>query len=118
MDKIPSGKNLVIVAYASALFLFFHLLVCIAIFGVTLILYSEKNEPFVSFHLRQMFGIIAAATLVSIFANTIPAGIIPLLMTMFFVLLAVLGLISALKNQTDELPLVGSFFQKWFKFIK
>ncbi|MGJ8684383.1 MAG: hypothetical protein ACSHWW_07160 [Nonlabens sp.] len=118
MDKEPAGKNLAIIAYASAIFLFFHLLVCIAIFGVALIMNNGKNQPFASFHIRQMFGIIVSAIIVSVFASVIPTGIIAVLMTAFFVLLAVLGLISALRNQTDELPIVGPLFQKWFNFIK
>lgn len=65
-----------------------------------------------------MFGIIAAAVIVSTFSSIIPTGIIPLLMICFFVLLAVLGLVSALRNQKDELPIVGPLFQKWFNFIK
>lgn len=118
MDKQQAGRNLAIIGYASALFLFFHLLVCIAIFGVALILNNGKNQPFAAFHLRQMFGILAAAIIVSVFVDVLPTGIIPLLMTCFFVVLAILGLISALRNQTDELPIVGPLFQKWFKFIK
>lgn len=117
MDKEPAGKSIAIIAYASALFLFFHLIVCIAIFGVAIILNNGKNQPFAAFHLRQMFGIIAAAVIVSVFSSVIPTGIIPLLMICFFVLLAILGLVSALRNQTDELPIVGPLFQKWFNFI-
>ncbi|MBF4983709.1 hypothetical protein FNJ87_17130 [Nonlabens mediterrranea] len=118
MDKEPAGKSIAIIAYASALFLFFHLIVCIAIFGVAIILNNGKNQPFATFHLRQMFGIIAAAVIASVFASAIPTGIIPLLMICFFVLLALLGLVSALRNQTDALPIVGPLFQKWFNFIK
>ncbi|WP_438961391.1 hypothetical protein [Nonlabens sp.] len=118
MDKQPAGKNLALIGYASALFLFFHLVVCIAIFGMALILNNGKNQPFAAFHLRQMFGILLAAIVVSVFADNLPTGIIPLLMTCFFVVLAALGLVSTLKNQTDALPLVGPLFQKWFNFIK
>jgi hypothetical protein len=34
------------------------------------------------------------------------------------VLLALLGLISSLRNQQDLLPFIGKYFQKWFTFIK
>ena len=118
MDKQPAGKKLALLGYASALFLFIHLFGCIAFFGVALILKDGENQPFATFHLRQMFGIIVVSIIASIFASALPIGIIPFLITSFLVLLAVLGLVSALKNQTDVLPIVGPLFQKWFNFIK
>lgn len=118
MDKAPAGKSVAIIGYASAIFLFIHLFGCIAIFGVAVILNNDKNQPFAVFHLRQMFGILVAAVIVSVFASALPTGIIPLLITSCLVLLAVLGLVSALKNQKNHLPIIGTLFQQWFKFIK
>lgn len=114
----PKGKWLAVYAYATSIFLFVHLLVFIALFGVAVILNNEKKQSFASFHLRQMAGILAVSIAVSIFADLIPIGIFPILLTGFLVLLALLGMISALRNQQDQLPLVGNLFQKWFSFIK
>jgi hypothetical protein len=67
-----------------------------------------------------MFGIAIIAVVVSVFADNIPKDqlLLPLLIITLMVLLALLGLISSLRNQQDLLPFIGKYFQKWFTFIK
>lgn len=107
-----------LLGYATALFIAIHLVLCIAFFGFIVLLNQNKNNSFSVFHLRQMAGIISVAVLISVFANALPAGIIPVLLTLFLILLAILGFVSAYRNQKDELPFIGTYFQKWFQFIK
>jgi uncharacterized membrane protein len=120
MKDNPPAKNIAIIAYASSVFLYLHLMVFIAVFGVAIILNYNKGNKFASFHIRQMFGIAIIAVVVSVFADNIPNDqlVLPLLIISLMVLLALLGLISSLRNQQDLLPFIGKYFQKWFTFIK
>lgn len=118
MSNNPKGKNLAIMAYASAFLLYFHLIAFIAVFGVALLLNFNKNQPFASFHHRQMFGIAIIAFLITAFSSIIPYGWLALLIISFIVFIAVLGLADASRNQTTPLPILGTAFQKWFNFIK
>ncbi|MFT6799715.1 MAG: putative membrane protein [Nonlabens sp.] len=120
MKDNPPDKNIAIIAYASSMFLYLHLMVFIAVFGVAIILNYNKGNKFASFHIRQMFGIAIIAVVVSVFADNIPKDqlLLPLLIITLMVLLALLGLISSLRNQQDLLPFIGKYFQKWFTFIK
>ncbi|WP_194850368.1 hypothetical protein [Nonlabens antarcticus] len=118
MTSDPKGKTLALVAYASALLLYFHFIVFIAVLGVVLLLNFNKNQSFVTFHHRQMFGIAIIAILITAFSNIVPSPLIALLLISLIVFIAILGFVDALKNQTTPLPVIGTAFQKWFSFIK
>ncbi|WP_124981453.1 hypothetical protein [Nonlabens xiamenensis] len=113
-----AGKNLAILAYASSLFLYIHLLLFIGVFGIAVIMNQNKGQQFAAFHIRQMFGIAIIAILISVFAELIPTWYIALLIITLMVLIALLGMLSALRDQKDPLPVLGSYFQTWFSFIK
>jgi len=114
----PPAKNLAILAYASAIFLYIHLFLFIAAFGVAVILNHNKGNTFAPFHIRQMFGIGIIAIIISVFSRLVPNGYIALGIITLMVLMALLGLVSALRHQKDELPVIGKYFQQWFTFIK
>lgn len=113
-------KNYALLAYLSSLLLFVHLILFIAVLGIAVIMNNGKNNSFVSFHIRQMLGIAVISIVLSVFARMIPDDLywLAFLIIGFLVLLAMLGLMSAVKNQKDELPFIGSYFQQWFSFVK
>lgn len=113
-------KNIAILAYLSSLLLIVHFLLFIAVLGVAVILNNGRNNEFVSFHIRQMLGIASIALILNVFAGAIPEGYgwLALIIILLIVVIAMLGLISAARNQKDELPFIGAAFQKWFSFIK
>lgn len=113
-------KNIAMLAYLSSLLLFIHFILFIAVLGVAVILNNGRNNEFVSFHIRQMLGIASVALALSIFAGVIPDDVYWLAFVIIFlvVLMAMLGLMSVIRDQKDELPVVGAAFQKWFSFIK
>lgn len=118
MNNTPAGKNLALMAYASAFLLYFHLLFFVAVLGMAILLNINKGRDFVAFHHRQMFGIAIIAFLISAFSNIVPTAWIALLLISTIIFIAAIGLIDAAKNQMTPLPLVGPAFQKWFSFIK
>ncbi len=75
---------------------------------VALILNNPKSEHG-SFHIRQMLGIILLGFLLGIipFINLI-GWIIPLV-------LWIMGFIGAVQGQQKLVPVVGQYFQDWFK---
>lgn len=118
MNEDPQGKTLALIAYASALLLYVHLMGFITVLGAAILLNYNKNQSFATFHHRQMFGIACIAFFITAFGNILPSGWIALLLTTLIVLMAVLGFFDATKNQTTPLPYIGVHFQKWFTFIK
>ncbi|SCY10958.1 hypothetical protein SAMN05192588_1193 [Nonlabens sp. Hel1_33_55] len=118
MNNDPQGKSLALFAYASAILLYFHLIVFVAALGVAILLNLNKNQPFATFHHRQMLGIACIALLISAFSNILPNGWIAFVLISLIIFMAILGFADAYKNQTTPLPYVGEQFQKWFTFIK
>ncbi len=76
---------------------------------VALILNNPKSE-YASFHIRQMLGLIILSFI----------GIIPILgwvVSIFTLVLWIMGFIGAVQGQMKPVPLVGEKFQEWFKSL-
>ena len=103
-DIIEQGKTPAITSY-------------ILIVGVLIAMSmnAENKNPFASFHIRQALGLsftfIAIGTLISNFAS--PMITFPF--WLFMVVLWTYGFISAVKGEMRPTPLLGAYFQKWFK---
>ena len=103
-NDIEKGKTTAIVSYI--------LLVGVLI---ALSINSDDKNKFASFHIRQSLGLtvsfISIGLLISNFSNTqIYASF-----WIFFSVLFVFGIISAVKGETKPVPLLGNFYQKVFK---
>ncbi|AZQ44501.1 hypothetical protein [Nonlabens ponticola] len=118
MTNQTDGKLLALLAYASALFLYLHLVIFLAFLGTFILLNMGRNREFVAFHHRQMFGIGLIAILVNSLANVVPNGWIALLFITGVVMIAAIGFLAAIKNLKTPLPYIGEKFQQWFKFIQ
>ncbi len=77
---------------------------------VALILNNPKSE-FASFHIRQALGIF----LVGIVLSIIP--FVNLVGWIVSLVLWILGLLSAIQGQMKPVPVVGAYFQQWFKAL-
>lgn len=106
MNDIEKGKTTAIVSY-------------ILLVGslIALSMNAEEKNKFASFHIRQGLGLsitfIAIGLIISNF-NT-PHVVIP-----FWIFISILwsfGIISAIKGETKEIPILGKFYQKAFKNI-
>ncbi len=118
MSNDPQGKFLALLAYGSALLLYVHLILFVAVLGVAILLNLGKGQEFAAFHQRQMVGIACLSFLITAFSNVLPGVYIPLILITLLVAIAVLGFVDANKNQTTPLPYIGIKFQQWFNFIK
>lgn len=83
----------------------------------------NPKSSLATYHLRQSFGIMVSS-LVLYIAFWLLVFMVPFLsffitiVWIVLVVLWVLGLISALNGEEKPLPVVGTYFQQWFQFIK
>lgn len=71
---------------------------------------SEKSE-YASFYIRQLLGLF----LVGIVGSLIP--IVQFVAGILVLILVILSLISAINGEKQLTPVVGQYFQDWFKGI-
>ena len=77
---------------------------------IALVLNSQEKDEYASFYIRQMLGLLILSFL----------GFIPLLGLVIGIaafVLWILSLIGAASGQMKPLPLVGNYFQDWFKSL-
>ncbi|KQC29220.1 hypothetical protein [Flagellimonas eckloniae] len=77
----------------------------------------EPKNSFARFHIRQAFGIHLLYHSFSIFLNYSGIDSGWFLLWAIYIFCWVYGLLAALKNRQQLLPVLGQYFQKWFTFI-
>lgn len=92
-----NGKTIAIVSY-------------ITIIGwvIALILNNNEKNSFASFHIRQSLGLNLLWMVLSI---------IPVLGWIIGLILVILGLLTAIAERMVPVPVVGQYFQDWFKTL-
>src|SRR4030042_4481420 len=71
---------------------------------------DAKNSPFAKFHANQQLNLLLAAVIVNVVGGIIPFigwFIILPLGTIFLIVVAIMGIISASKGEMKPLPLLG-----------
>jgi uncharacterized membrane protein len=103
-NTVEEGKNSALISH-------------ITIIGtiIAIILNNDKKNTFASFHIRQTLGIFLL-----FFALGYPVGLfddwmISSSLYVFIFILWAYSFVSALQGQMNLIPLLGSFFQKFFK---
>ena len=77
---------------------------------IALVLNSQEKDEYASFYIRQMLGLLIISFL----------GFIPLLGIIFGIaalVLWIISLIGAASGEMKTLPVVGQYFQDWFKAL-
>ena len=99
-----SGKTAAITAY-------------ILIIGVLIAMSmnSEEKNKFASFHIRQALGLSLTFISLGAIISNFNSFYITLPMWIGISVLWAYGIVSAIKNETTPIPLLGNIFQKWFK---
>lgn len=104
---IEQGKTMAIIAY-------------ITIFGllIAFIMNNDKKNTFAAYHIRQCVGL-GAVGLASYIIGKIPfiGWIASILISIFLLVLWIIGLISAINGEEKPVPVLGEKFQEWFKNI-
>jgi len=103
------GKNIAIISYLTFIG-----------FIIAWVMNNTTKSKFATFHLRQSFGIV----IMIVFANLIKnigvfgIGLVGSVLVIVSFVYLLLGLISAIQNEEKPLPVLGSYFQEWFTFIR
>lgn len=88
---------------------------------VALVMHQNHKSSFGAFHLRQMLGIMITGVAISILVQvfTYAIGSIFLAWTLNIVAIALwaIGFVGALQGEEREIPIIGSYFQDWFKSL-
>ncbi|MBF6608765.1 MAG: hypothetical protein ITG00_08515 [Flavobacterium sp.] len=105
-NDIEQGKTAAITGY-------------ILVVGV-LIAMSMNSDPksnFASFHIRQALGLSLTFISLGLIISNFDSMALSVSMWIFISVLWMYGLFSAIKGETQPVPLLGDYFQKWFKNI-
>jgi uncharacterized membrane protein len=98
------GKNIAIISY-------------ITIVGALIALFMNADEKssFASFHIRQGLGLALSFLFLSYIIGYFDSWMISGSFYLAYIVLWVFGLSGALQSQQRTIPLIGSFFQSFFK---
>lgn len=78
---------------------------------IALVINSNEKDEFASYYIRQLLGIY----LLGLVLTFIP--IIGWLASIVVLVFWILSLIGAIQGEIKETPLVGKYFQEWFKAL-
>ena len=84
---------------------------------IAFLMNMEKKNPFIFFHARQMLGLILMLIVSNVFEAYIHSWIGTIMWFITFICW-LYGLITAIQGEAKEIPIIGSYFQDWFKNIK
>ena len=107
MSERIEGKTTAIMAYLTMLG---------ALIAITMNL--EPKYDFARFHTRQAFGLHLMFIGFAIFLSTAFNKYAWYGLYIFYIVLWFYGFMSALNNTKKPVPILGSYFQKWFTFIQ
>jgi uncharacterized membrane protein len=78
---------------------------------------SENKNSFASFHIRQALGISLTFISLGLIISNFDSLMISAPMWISVSILWSYGIFSAINGSTKPMPLLGNYFQKWFKSI-
>ena len=77
----------------------------------------EKKNEFARFHIRQALGLNILFYIISFFIGYFNSLMISGSFYVFFIVLWVFGLTNAIQSEYKPIPLLGDYFQDWFKSV-
>ena len=83
---------------------------------IAFVMNNEKKNPFTSFHIRQMIGLMLL-NIVAIFLSRYINNIAGWTVDVIAFVLWIMGFIAALQGEEKKVPFLGEQFQEWFKQI-
>ncbi|AWM14695.1 hypothetical protein NHF50_12885 [Flavobacterium sp. NRK F10] len=105
MNDIEKGKNTAIISY-------------ITIIGSVIAIFMNQDENksnFASFHIRQALGIFLTFFLLGYPIGYFNSWMVSSAFWLFIFILWIYGFLGCLNNEKRIVPIVGDFYQKFFK---
>lgn len=101
-----SGKNIAIISY-------------ITLIGwiIAFVMNQKSKDNFASFHIRQMLGLLITGVATNFLYYVPFVSIVSMVLSLGLVVLWVLGIISAANGEEKPVPVLGEFYQEWFKNV-
>lgn len=100
-------KNIAIIAYLTIIGLV-----------IAFLLNNEKKHEISSYHIRQSLGLVLCSVALFIIGMIPILGwIVSFLGSILLLILWVLGFINAINNEIKPVPVLGKYFEEWFKNI-
>jgi len=106
-DSGPKGKTTAIIAYFTIIG---------SLIAITMNL--EPKHDFARFHTRQAFGLHLVFLGCALFLSEWFNIYVWIGLYIFYFVLWMYGLLGALNNKKQPVPIFGTSFQKWFTFIQ
>ena len=105
-NTIEEGKTAAITSY----------ILIIGVF-IAMSMNGENKKSFASFHIRQAMGLSITFISLGLIISNFDNPMVSIAMWIFVSVLWSYGIFSAINGETKPVPLLGDFFQKWFKSI-
>ncbi len=104
-NTVEQGKTIAIISY-------------ITFIGtiVAFIMNSSKKNNFASFHIRQMVGLVLLSLINGFVIGSI-SSMISMVISIGLLVLWIIGFIGVVQGETKKIPILGEYFQDWFKGI-
>ena len=82
---------------------------------ISLVVNMKDKDEIASFYIRQLLGIYLFSLAFVILANIVNTPLISSIGGVITLVFWILSLISAIQGEKKEVPIVGHYFQDWFK---
>lgn len=86
--------------------------------AIAFVMNNDKKNDFTTYHIRQSLGLtVLGVALFIVGMVPILGWIISFLGSIFLLVLWIMGLVNAINNKKEPVPLLGHYFEDWFKNI-
>ncbi len=106
-NSIEKGKTAAITSY----------ILIVGVFIAMSMNSGEDKNSFASFHIRQALGLSLTFISLGLIISNFDSPMISVSMWIFLSVLWTYGIFNAINGQTKPIPLLGTYFQKWFENI-
>lgn len=105
-NTVEAGKTLALVAY-------------LTLFGTLIAFFmnQDKKNVFTSFHIRQALGLGLMYIIIGFVVSSFDSFMVSMSFWIFFSVLYIYGIFSAITGKMNKIPLLGETFQNIFKSI-
>ncbi len=82
---------------------------------ISLVVNMKDKDELASFYIRQLLGIYLFSLAATILAHLASLPLISTIGGIITLVFWIISLISAIQGEKKEVPVVGNYFQEWFK---
>ncbi|WP_224490376.1 DUF4870 domain-containing protein [Robertkochia flava] len=85
---------------------------------IAIFMNQEPQNEFARFHIRQAFGLHLLYWLLGYSVGNLDMWMLHTAYWIFFFALWFYGILGAIQQKWNSIPVVGPYFRKWFTFIR